>query len=77
MARIASRTAIEPVDLRFLEELGPQVSPVVERYFTLSKLKSLGVSENFNRSVAARRRGNREEAWMFLKRAFDLAGESS
>jgi hypothetical protein len=34
-------------------------------------------SENHNRSVAARKNGNREEAASFFKRAFDVAPEAS
>src|ERR1043165_1014367 len=77
IARIAARTDIEAEDLRSLREMGPQVTLIVERYFTLPKLRGTGASEYFNRSIEARKKGNREDAAVLLKRALDLAPEES
>jgi tetratricopeptide (TPR) repeat protein len=77
LARIAARVDIEAEDLRFLQEMGPKITPVVETYFTLTQLRRVGASENFNRSIDARRSANREEAARLLKRALDLAPETS
>lgn len=77
LGRIAARVDVEATDLSFLQEMGPKIAPVVDTYFKVTKLKSFAASENFNRSVEARKNGNREEAARFLKRAFDLAPEVS
>jgi tetratricopeptide (TPR) repeat protein len=77
LSRIAARVHLEVADLRFLQEMGPTVAPVVEKYFTPTKPQSMGASEYFNRSIEARKNGNREEAARWLKRAFDLAPETS
>lgn len=42
LARIASRVDIEADDLKFLENPAPQLAPMVEKYFTLHKLRSRG-----------------------------------
>jgi len=57
--------------------MGPKVRAVVDTYFTLTKLRSMGATENFNRSVEARKNGDREEAARLLKRAFGLAPETT
>jgi tetratricopeptide (TPR) repeat protein len=77
LSRIAARLNIEASDLSSLQEMGPTVAPVVQTYFPLTNQRRDSASENHNRSVAARKKGNREEAARFLKRAFDVAPEAS
>src|SRR5688572_9071070 len=73
----ARRVEIEASDLSCLQKMGPVVTPLVETYFPLTKHRRDSASESFNRSVVARKNGNREEAARFLKHAFDIAPEAS
>lgn len=77
MARIAARVDLEAADLEFLKARGPHVAAVREKYFTLNNLRVMAASESFNQSIDARKKGDRVEAAKFLKRAFDLAPETT